>query len=124
VTRSSPHLVGQREPTGQRQAAADDGIAAIEFGRGIEQVHRPAAPAGTALGLAVHLGHDGGHRHAAHQRLAVFAVGRDDPVAIGQDRDDPGGDRLLPVIEMQEAADLLLRVELGAFVLERRMRIM
>jgi hypothetical protein len=112
------HLVGQRKPTGQRQAAAHDGIAAVELRRGIEQVHRPAAPAGTALRLAVHLGHDGGHRDTAHQRLAVFAIGCDDPVAIGQDRDDPGRDRLLPVIEMQEAADLLLRVKLRAFVLE------
>jgi hypothetical protein len=50
---------------------------------GIEQVHRAAAPAGTALGLAEHLGHDGVHRHAAHQRMAVFAIGGDDAVAIG-----------------------------------------
>jgi hypothetical protein len=50
--------------------------------------------------------------------MTVFAIGGDDPVAIGQHRDDPGGDRLFPVIEMQEAADLLLRVKLGAFVLE------
>jgi hypothetical protein len=48
----------------------------------------------------------------------MLAVGGDDPVVGAQHRDDAGGDRLLAVIEMQEAADLLLGVELGAFVLE------
>ena len=75
------HLVGKREPDSERQAAADNGVAAIEIGGAVEQMHRAAAPAAAAFLLAVHLGHHRGHRHAAHQRLAVLAIGRDDAVA-------------------------------------------
>jgi hypothetical protein len=56
--RSPLHLVGQRQAGGQRQAAADDGIAAEQPGRAVEQVHRAAAAARAAFLLAVHLGHD------------------------------------------------------------------
>jgi GTP cyclohydrolase III len=83
-----------------------------------EQVHRAAAAAGAAFGLAVHLGHDLRHRHAAGQRVAVLAVGGDNAVVFAENGDHAHGDRLLAVIEMQEPADLLLGVELGAFVLE------
>ena len=76
--RRAAHLVGQRQAHRQRQAAADDGIAAIEAVRGVEQVHRAAAPARGAGRLAIHLGHDLVHRHAAHQRMAVLAIGGDD----------------------------------------------
>ena len=112
------HVVGERKPDRERQPAADDGIAAVEIGGAVEQMHGAAAPAAASLLLAVHLGERRRHRHAAHQRMAMLAVGRDDPVALLEHRDDADGDRLLAVIEMQEASDLLLGVELGAFVLE------
>jgi hypothetical protein len=51
------HPVGERQTAGERQAAADNGVAAIEIGGLVEQVHRAAAPARTAFGLAVHLRH-------------------------------------------------------------------
>jgi hypothetical protein len=43
-------------------------------------MHRPAAAAAAAFGLAVHLGHHRIHRHAAGERMAVLAIGRDDRV--------------------------------------------
>ena len=106
------HVIGERQPDRERQPAADDGIAAVEIGAPIEQVHRAAAPAAAALLLAVHFRESRRHRYAAHQRMAVLAIGGDDAVALLQHRDDADGDRLLAVIEMQKAANLLLRVEL------------
>ena len=76
------HVVGERKSDRQRQSAADDGIAAVEIGRPIEQMHGAAATAAAAFLLAVHLGEHRRHRHAAHQRVAVLAVGGDDPVAL------------------------------------------
>ena len=80
----APHAVGEREPDRQRQAAADDGVAAVEIGRAVEQMHRAAAPAAAAFLLAVHLGQRRGHRYAAHQRVAVLAIGGDDAVALSR----------------------------------------
>ena len=114
----APHAIGERKSDRQRQTAADDGIAAIEIGGAVEQVHGAAAPAAAAFLLSVHLREHRRHRHAAHQRVPVLAIGGDDPVALFQHRDDADGDRFLAVVEMQKPADLLLRVEFGAFVLE------
>ena len=110
--------VGQCQSHRERQAAAHDGVAAVEIGRGIEKMHRPAAPARTAFGLAVHFSHHSGHRHPPHQGMPVFAIGGDNAVGLGQHRDDARRDRLFSIIEVQEAADFFLGVEFGAFVLE------
>ena len=72
-------LVGEREPDRDRQAPADDRVAAVEAARDVEEVHRAAATATAAVGLAEHLGHQRPRRHTARQRLPVLAVGRDDP---------------------------------------------
>ena len=112
------HLVGQRQAHRQRQAAADDGIAAVEIVLAAEQVHGAAAASRAAFGLAVHLGHHLAHGDAAHQRVGVLAVGCHQPVVCPQCADHAGGDRLLAVIEMQEAADLSRTVEFGTFRLK------
>jgi len=104
------HSVGQRQTTRQRKPTTHDRVATIEILPRIEQVHRAAAPARTALGLAIHLGHDGGHRHAPHQRMTMFTVSGHHPVLWPQNRDDPGGNRLFTIVEMQEPADFLLGV--------------
>lgn len=114
----STHLVCKRKADRERQSSADNRIAAIEIGGPVEQVHGAAPSAAAAFVFAIHLGERGLHRHAAHQGMAMFAIGRDDPVARLEHRDYADGDRLLSVIEVQEAPDLLLGVELGAFVLE------
>ena len=74
------HLVGERQATAIGQAAADDGVAAVETGRRVEDVHRPAAAAAAAFLLAVHLRHQAVRGDAARQRVAVLAIGRDDGV--------------------------------------------
>jgi hypothetical protein len=50
--------------------------------------------------------------------MAVLAVGGDKAVARLEHWNDSGGDRFFAVIEVEKAADLLLRVEFGAFLLE------
>ena len=35
----SAHLIGERKTDGERQPAADNGVAPIEIGRGIEHMH-------------------------------------------------------------------------------------
>ena len=112
------HLLGHRQPDGERQSAADNSVAAIEAGGSVEQVHRPAAPVAAAFGLAVHLGHDRIHRHAAGESMAVLAIGRDHRVGWRQRLHRTDGDRLLADVEMHESADLLLLIKLGAFLLE------
>ena len=114
----STHLVGERKADRERQPTADNGIAAVEIGGPVEQMHRAAPSAAASLTFAVHLGERGLHRHAAHQGMAMLAIGGDDPVARLEHRDDTDRHRLLSVIEMQEASDLLLGVKLGTFVLE------
>ncbi len=74
------HLVGKRNADGERQSARHDGIAAIEAMLGIEQMHRAAASPAAALDLAIHLGHDVPHRHAAGERMAMLAIGGDQGV--------------------------------------------
>ncbi len=111
-------LVAQRDADGERQAAADDRVAAIEPRRAVEDVHRAAAAAAAAFQLAEHLGHQPVHADAAGDRLAVLAVGRDDGV-IGAERfHHADRHRLLAVIQMQKAEDLLRLVQLDAFRLE------
>ena len=112
------HPVCKRKPAGKRQATADNRVSTIEVGARIKQMHRAATPARASLSLAIHLGKNRGHRDAPHQRVTVFAVGGDQAIPLLQNGDHTGGDRLLPVIEMQKPADLLLGVEFGAFVLE------
>ena len=45
------HLVAKRDADRERQPAADDGVAAVEPGRAVEQVHRAAAAAAAAFCL-------------------------------------------------------------------------
>ena len=50
--------------------------------------------------------------------MAVLPVGRHDTVFGAQCVHDAGGHRLLADIEMQKTANLLLRIEFGALLLE------
>ena len=112
------HVIGERQPDRQRQTAAHDGVAAIEIRGAVEQVHGAAAPAAAAFLLAVHLGQCSRHRDSAHQGVAMLPVGRDDPIALLQHRNDADRDRLLAIVKVQKPPDLLLGVELRALVLE------
>jgi len=50
------HAVAKGEARGHGQAATDDCVTAIEIVVAAEKVHRAAAPAGTTVCLAEHLG--------------------------------------------------------------------
>src|ERR1039457_3028372 len=50
--------------------------------------------------------------------MPVLAIGRDDPITLFQRRDDAHRDRLLAIVKMHEAANLLLCVQLGALLLK------
>ena len=52
-------MIRKRQSNRKRQAAADDRIAAVEIGFGIEQMHGAAAATATSIPFAVHLGHHG-----------------------------------------------------------------
>ena len=67
------HLLGEREPDRDRQAPADDRVAAVEAVRDVEEVHRSAATAAAAFDLAVHLGHD---RRALTPRTSAWPWSR------------------------------------------------
>jgi hypothetical protein len=108
-------VIGQRQSDRERQPTADDGISTAEIGRPVEQVHGASPPAAATILLAIHLGENRRHRHAADERLAVLAISRDNPVALLQDRYYTDRDRLFAVVK---SADLLLGVKLGALFLK------
>ena len=105
--------VAQRQPGGDRQVRADDGVPAPEILAHIGHVHRAAFAVRGAGGLAEQLGHHHFGGDAAVDGDAVVAVGGDDAVLRAAQRDQAGGDRLLPDVQVQEAADFALLVKLG-----------
>ena len=78
----------------------------------------PPLPARASVDAAEQLGHHGARSHAARERLAVVAVRRDDVVVGAERREHAGAHRLLPDVQVAEAADLAERVRLGAALLE------
>jgi hypothetical protein len=103
---------------GERQVAAHDAPAAHEVGLGVEEVHGPAQAARAARVLAEELRHAGLGGHAARQRDAVVAVGLEDVVLWAEGGGSAHGDGLLADVEVQEAADLALRIGACRFFLE------
>ncbi len=106
-------------PGGDRQVAADDAVAAHEAPLEVEHVHRAAAAAAssrrsrpnssaiTAFGAV-----------PRDERVAVRAVGRDQVVGVAQRARRADDRRLLADRQVQEAADLRLRVHLAGALLE------
>ena len=114
-----PLVVGrERHPGGQRQVAADDPVAAHEALLEVEHVHRAAAPVRDAVLAAEQLGHHAVGVGAAGQRVAVRAVRRDQVVLVAHRAHRADDRRLLADREVQEAADLGLRVHLAGALLE------
>ena len=71
-------------------------------------MHGAAAPAATAVTLAVQLGHQGVGRHALGQRMAVAAMGTGNPVGLAQMGAYTYPRCLLANIQMQEARGFAL----------------
>src|SRR5512142_381179 len=111
-------LVGEREADRERQSVGDDCAAAVEPGSYIEKMHRPSASAAAPFLLAVHLGHDRPSAHAAHERVPMLAVCRDDCVVRPECLHHADRHGLLTDVQVEEAADLLLFIEIGAALLE------
>jgi len=99
-------FIRQRKAGHESKPAADNCIAAEKVRCTIEQMHRTAASTRTTGLLAEHFGHDDVHWHAAHQRMAVFAVGGNDVVLRRQRMQCADSNRLFAHIKMQEATDL------------------
>ena len=96
---------------------ADDGVPAPKILVHIRHVHRAAFAFRDAGRFAEQLGHHLFGGDAAVDRHAMVAVGGDHPVLRLAQRDQAGADRLLADIQVQEAADLALLVELGSSLL-------
>ncbi len=99
-------LAGEGDARGQGQVAADDGVAAEEPLRGVEEVHRAALALGAAGVAAQQLGHRLVGAHPAGQGVAVVAIGGDDEIVVAEHPDRTDGDRLLTAVQVAEAADL------------------
>ncbi len=107
-TRSSPrYLMAKATPGGERDVAADDGVAAQEALLDVEEVHRAALALGAAGRLAEQFGHGGVCTDAPGERVAVIAVCRDHIIGVAQRADRAYGDRFLSAVLMKEAADLV-----------------
>ena len=112
-------LAGEGDACGERDVAADDGVAAEEPLLGVEEVHRAALALGAAGGLAEQLGHGGLDVHAAGDGVAVVTIGRDHVIVLAEDADRTDRHRLLSVVQVAEPADLPAHlVELVGLLLE------
>ena len=109
---------GERHAGRQREVAADDPVAAHEAVLEVEHVHRAAAAVRDAVLAAEQLGHHLVGVGAARERVAVRAVGGDQVVLVAHRADGADDRRLLADREVQEAADLRLRVHLARALLE------
>jgi hypothetical protein len=112
------HVIGEREADRQRKSPADNGVATVEITLPVEKMHGATAATAAALLLAIHFGERGFHRHSAHERMAMLAIGRNDSIAFFEHRNHTDGDRLLAVVKMKKTPDLLLRIKFGTFVLK------
>src|SRR3954451_7805289 len=108
----------QRHAGGERQVAAHDPVAAEEAALDVEQVHRPAATVRAAVHAAEQLGHHRVRMSAARNRLAVLAIGGEQVVAVAHRLRRVHHRGLLANAEVEEAADLRLRVHLARALLE------
>ena len=93
---------------GVADAGADDAVGAEQADGAVVEMHRAAAAAADAVGLAEELGHHTAGIGALGQRVAVAAMGRGHPVGRAQMRADADAGRLLADVEMQEARRLAL----------------
>src|SRR4051794_40217097 len=109
---------GEGHARGEREVAADDAVATHEAVLEVEHVHGAAAPVRDALLAAEQLGHDAVRLGAARERVAMRAVGRDEVVLVAHRAHGADDGRLLADREVQEAADLGLRVHLTRSLLE------
>ena len=92
----------------ERDVPADDAVAAHQPVLDIEQVHRAALALDQAGALAIELGHHLVGVAAEQEGVGVVAVGGDDLVAFLEGVEKAGGDRFLPDVEVEVAADLAL----------------
>src|SRR5439155_23581000 len=115
-----PALVADRKshPGPQADSRADDPRAAEEATLAVVHVHRAALAMRAAGRLAEELGHRRLRVAALRQEVAVVAVGVADVVVGSQGGDKPAADRLLPDVEVQVTADLVLGVGVARAVLE------
>ena len=69
-------------------------------------MHGAAAPAATAIALAIQLSHQGIGRHTLGQRMAMATVCAGDPVGLAQMRTNPDARGLLADVEVQKTRRL------------------
>ena len=103
----APVLDGEGDAGGQRDVAADDGVAAEKPLLDVEEVHRAALAPGAARHLAQQFRHARPGRHAPGQGVAVIAIGRDQIVVFPEHADRTDRHGLLPAVLVEEAADLV-----------------
>src|SRR5690606_27953687 len=90
----------------QRHLGADDAVAAIEAGRHVEHVHRPALAPRRAADTAGQFGHDLIGIHARDQHVAVVAIAGDDlVVALLDALLNADGHGFLTDVQLAEAPD-------------------
>src|SRR5437773_2399521 len=99
-------LGGQRRPADQRRAAADDPVGAEHALGQVSDVHGAALAVAAAGLAAVDLGHHLADVHAPGDAVAVPAVGAGDGVPVVEVAADADGRRLLPRVQVDKPGDL------------------
>ncbi len=81
-------------------------------------MHRSAEPAGAAGHFAEKFRHTGVGARPTGEGMGVIAIGGDEVIVRPGGGDGAGHDRLLPDVEMAEAADFLRLILLAGALLE------
>ena len=113
-----PVLGGKGQPDGDRELAADNGIAPHEVEVRVEEVHGAPLPLADAGRLAEQLRHHPPRLGAADDGLGMLPVGGEDVVVPVQRRGGADRHRLLAAVEVEKTGDVPLGVLLGARLLE------
>ncbi len=109
---------GEGQPGADGHLRADNAVPAPEVPGGVEHVHGAALALRHAGQPPRQLRHYRLRLGAGEQLLRVAAIGGDDVILRPARHEDAGGHRLLPDIQVQEAADVPHAVELAGLFLE------
>ena len=105
---AAPLARAHADADGMADARGDDAVGAEQADGLVVEMHRAAAAAADAVGLAEQFRHDTAGIGALGQRMAVAAMRRRHPVGRTQMRADADTGRFLADVEMQEARRLAL----------------
>src|SRR5690606_10675498 len=111
-------FLSKRDSGAKGNLATDDTVSTKEIVLLVKDVHGATLAFGDARCLAEKFGHNKFRVRPQRQRVRVVAIGGDPLIVFGQGRHCAGGASFLTYVQVAEATDLLLSVQLPGLLLE------